>query len=137
MSTEKPDVTAVSENEIRVADAKRTKKNMGKLGNIVILPGEPELQFGKPLKNGPYPIVGKSLEELSSGMALFSPIEGISEESWQPKTCGACHKWTQDSLCKQGEHYGSHEPDNLLRKMHPYGGPFKLALRAWSQAGCQ
>lgn len=120
---------------VRVATTQIPKAN-NVLGNLLILPGEPELRFDKALQNGPYPVMGKSIKELSSGSALFGPIDGLSASTWEAKSCGECHKWEQKSLCEQGEFYGSQTPDTLLRKKHPYGGPFKLALREWSLSGC-
>ena len=90
-----------------------------------------------PLNTGPYPIDGKSLKDLAEGLPLFSPIEGLDETVWKDKQCGTCHQWDKVTLCDLGEVYARSDPAHMLRKQHPYGGPFKLALRNWSEAGCK
>lgn len=107
------------------------------VGNLLILPGEPSLLFDVPLKTGPNPVVGKSLQELAQGKPMFSPIEGLDAKVWQNKTCSKCHQWDKVTLCDQGSVYARSEPSHMLRKQHPYGGPFKLALRNWSEGGCK
>lgn len=121
----------------RLDAATSLKSGNLKVGNLLILPGEPELLFEAPLKNGPYPINGKSLQELAQGHPMFSPIEGLGEEVWKDKSCSNCHKWDKVTLCDQGSVYVRSDPAHMLRKQHPYGGPFKLALRDWSEGGCK
>lgn len=107
------------------------------VGNLLILPGEPSLVFDVPLKTGPHPVVGKSLKELAKGEPMFSPIEGLDPKVWKGKSCSNCHQWDKVTLCDQGSVYARSEPAHMLRKQHPYGGPFKLALRNWSEGGCR
>lgn len=107
------------------------------VGNLLILPGEPSLVFDVPLKSGPHPVVGKSLKELAKGQPMFSPIEGLDPKVWKGKSCSNCHQWDKVTLCDQGSVYARSEPGHMLRKQHPYGGPFKLALRNWSEGGCK
>lgn len=121
----------------RLDAATSLKSGNLKVGNLLILPGEPELLFEAPLKNGPYPVNGKSLQELAQGHPMFSPIEGLGEEVWKGKSCSNCHKWDKVTLCDQGSVYVRSDPAHMLRKQHPYGGPFKLALRNWSEGGCK
>src|SRR5262249_23129270 len=92
-------------------------------------------RFGAPIASGPYPVNGHSIEELSQGTPLFPPFEGIPEPVWK-KPCSSCHKWDRRTLCEQGQTYVKN-PAFTLRHPHPYGGPFKNALRQWAKAGCQ
>ncbi|MEM8814016.1 MAG: caspase family protein, partial [Pseudomonadota bacterium] len=109
-----------------------------KKGNLLILPGEDSpIKFALPLTTGPYPVNGKSLQALAQGQPLFSPIEGLPPSVWKDKNCSTCHQWDRVTLCDQGSVYARSEPEHMLRKQHPYGGPFKLALRNWSKTGCQ
>jgi len=105
-------------------------------GRLLILPGETVIRFDEPLTTGPAPINGKSIKELVKGQPLFSPIEGLNDKVWKDKHCYDCHKWDKVTLCDQGGVYARNEPDHMLRKQHPYGGAFKLALRNWSLSGC-
>lgn len=109
-----------------------------KKGNLLILPGEDSpIKFTLPLRTGPYPVNGQSLQALAQGQPLFSPIEGLPPSVWKDKQCSTCHQWDKTTLCDQGNVYARAEPGHMLRKQHPYGGPFKLALRNWSKTGCQ
>jgi hypothetical protein len=96
-----------------------------------------ELTFKMPLTSGDAPLKGKSIEELVALSPLFSPIEGIPEELWKDQSCTNCHKWTKEALCTQGTTYVTAGNDEAVLKKHPYGGGFKLNLRAWADGGCK
>ncbi len=93
------------------------------------------IRFADPLKTGPFPVNGQSIETLASLKPLFPPIEGLDEKVWK-LDCGSCHKWDRQTLCKQGQTYVG-DPAMALRNRHPYGGPFKVALMEWARTGCQ
>ena len=93
------------------------------------------LRFSEPIPFGPYPVNGRSIEQLITGVPLFPPIEGLDESIWK-KNCGTCHKWDRKSLCDQGITYLKN-PRYALRQPHPYGGPDKVALMRWAKTGCQ
>jgi hypothetical protein len=96
---------------------------------------EEVVRFDEPLKTGPYPVNGRSLEQLVQGVPLFPPIEGLDESLWK-KNCNACHKWDRRTLCEQGATYVKN-PKMALRGSHPYGGPEKIAIMQWAKTGCQ
>jgi hypothetical protein len=98
-------------------------------------PAEQVVRFDEPLTTGPYPVNGRSLEQLVAGIPLFPPIEGLDEASWK-KQCNACHKWDRRTLCEQGATYVKN-PKSALRGSHPYGGAEKLAMMEWAKTGCQ
>jgi hypothetical protein len=98
-------------------------------------PAEEVVRFNEPLTSGPYPVNGRSLEQLVEGIPLFPPIEGLDETAWK-KHCNACHKWDRMTLCEQGASYVKN-PKSALRGSHPYGGPEKLAIMQWAKTGCQ
>jgi uncharacterized caspase-like protein len=100
-------------------------------------PMGPELTFLMPFTSGDPAIMGKSIEELVTGSPLFSPIEGLPEELWKEQNCSNCHQWTKDALCTQGTTYVNAGNDEAVSKQHPYGGGFKLNLRAWASGGCK
>ena len=62
------------------------------------------VRFTEPLTFGPFPVNGSSLEQLSQGVPLFPPIEGLDESIWK-RNCSACHKWDRRTLCEQGASY--------------------------------
>lgn len=102
-------------------------------------PATPEtgLRFDLPVPEGPVPVRGKSLKELTEGQPIFSPIEGLDESLWK-KSCPSCHKWNQERLCNQGSSYiKSAKAKAVFRHQHPYGGPYKLALMRWAKSGCK
>jgi len=90
--------------------------------------------FEQPWETGPYPLRGRSLEQLANAIPLFAPIQGLADEVWQ-RPCTSCHQWNRDRLCEQGQSYTAH-PANILRIQHPHGGPVKNALAQWAAAGC-
>jgi hypothetical protein len=96
---------------------------------------EEVVRFDEPLKTGPPPVNGRSLEQLVQGVPLFPPIEGLDESVWK-KNCNACHKWDRRTLCEQGATYLK-DPKMALRGSHPYGGPEKVAIMQWAKTGCQ
>jgi hypothetical protein len=93
------------------------------------------VRFNEPLTSGPYPVNGRSLEQLVDDIPLFPPIEGLDEAVWK-KNCKACHQWDRRTLCEQGATYVKN-PRSALRGSHPYGGPEKLAIMQWAKTGCQ
>jgi len=94
-----------------------------------------DLNFTDPVPFGPFPVRGRSLEQLANSLPLFSPIDGLPEDRWKQK-CVTCHQWNKDRLCDQGKSYAGN-PVNIIRIKHPYGGPYKKALATWSESGCQ
>jgi len=94
------------------------------------------LAFTTPLTTGGEGVQGRSIEALVKGSPLFAPIEGIPDELWKGQPCSACHNWTKAALCEQGTTYLAQSGERALSKPHPYGGPFKRALRVWAKAGC-
>ena len=104
---------------------------------LIIGPGENLIEYNVPLTSGPNPVVGNSIENLAKDVPLFSPIEGLDDAIWKGKKCTNCHMWDKKTLCDQGKVYVENEPAHILRKQHPYGGAFKLALRNWSKTGCK
>lgn len=95
---------------------------------------EGPIRYSLPIKEGPYPVNGHSLEELVHGVPEFPPIEGLEDRVWR-KPCGDCHQWNRESLCVQARIY-ARDPKMALRKSHPYGGPEKLAMMKWAEQGC-
>lgn len=95
------------------------------------------LAFTTPLTTGGAGVAGLTIEELAKGSPLFAPIDGIPEEMWKGQTCANCHAWTKEALCDQGKTYVSQSGERALTKPHPYGGPFKRALRVWANGGCK
>lgn len=79
---------------------------------------------------------GKSLRELTKSSPEHAPIEGLDPAAWKGQTCAACHNWSVEELCRQGNHYVKIGEDALKRKPHPFGGPFKSALAEWAKEGC-
>ena len=98
---------------------------------------EPEpanLNFTDPVPFGPFPVRGRSLEQLANSLPLFAPIDGLPDTRWK-KQCTSCHQWNKDRLCDQGKSYAAN-PVNIIRIQHPYGGPYKKALASWAKSGC-
>lgn len=77
----------------------------------------------------------RSIAELAATIPAFSPIDGLAESAWK-QPCASCHKWTQESLCKQGQSYAD-APDKINRHPHPFGGEFKTKLKSWAETGCK
>jgi hypothetical protein len=97
-------------------------------------PADDVLRFSQPVPFGPFPVNGKSIEELAKGVPQFPPFEGLEENLWK-KNCASCHKWDRQTLCEQGASYAKN-PRYALRISHPYGG-FSSALMQWAKSGCQ
>ncbi|MDO9524584.1 MAG: caspase family protein [Gemmobacter sp.] len=95
------------------------------------------LTFTTALTVGGENVAGKSIEQLAKSSPLFAPIDGLPEELWKGQTCSNCHAWTQSALCDQGKTYLAQSGERALSKQHPFGGPFKRALRVWAGGGCQ
>ncbi|NDW06969.1 hypothetical protein [Jiella pacifica] len=93
------------------------------------------LNFIDPVPFGPFPVRGRSLEQLANSLPLFAPIDGLPEERWK-RQCTSCHQWNKDRLCDQGKSYMA-DPASIIRIQHPYGGPYKKALATWAGSGCQ
>jgi hypothetical protein len=93
------------------------------------------IRFTEPLTSGPVPVNGQSIEKLAASTPLFPPFDGLPDNVWK-RDCSSCHKWTQGTLCKQGQTYVAN-PATALRNQHPYGGPFKVALMEWARTDCQ
>tara|TARA_R110002020_G_scaffold82760_1_gene205213 strand:- start:1722 stop:2420 length:699 start_codon:yes stop_codon:yes gene_type:complete len=93
------------------------------------------LNFTDPVPFGPFPVRGRSLEQLANSLPLFAPIEGLQEDRWK-RQCTSCHQWNKDRLCDQGKSYMA-DPASIIRIQHPYGGPYKKALATWAGSGCQ
>lgn len=100
-----------------------------------VTPTDDIIRFDQPVPFGPFPINGRTLKELSEAIPMFPPVKEAENSLWE-KSCPACHKWEQQTLCKQGEIYLAN-PRNALRHPHPFGGPFKVALMRWAKNGCQ
>jgi hypothetical protein len=98
-------------------------------------PPEDVIRYNEPLKFGPFPVNGSTIEQLIEGIPLFPPLEGLDESLWK-KHCSACHKWDRQTLCEQGTSYAKN-PRSALRHSHPYGGADKIALMQWAKGGCQ
>lgn len=102
------------------------------------LASEPEtLTFTTPLTTGDEGVVGLSIEALVKGTPLFPPIEGLPDAAWKGQTCTACHSWTKEALCDQGKTYLAESGERAISKPHPYGSPFKRAMRVWAKGGCK
>jgi hypothetical protein len=56
------------------------------------------VRFSEPITFGPFPVNGKSLEQLIAGIPMFPPFEGLDEKTWKV-TCSHCHKWDKQTLC--------------------------------------
>lgn len=93
------------------------------------------VRFSEPITFGPFPVNGKSLEQLIAGIPMFPPFEGLDEKTWKV-TCSHCHKWDKQTLCTQAQVYVK-DPNVTMRIPHPYGGPEKIAMMKWAQGGCQ
>jgi hypothetical protein len=97
-------------------------------------PADDVLRFSQPVPFGPFPVNGRSIEELAQGIPQFPPFDGLEESLWK-KNCATCHKWDRQTLCEQGASYAKN-PRYALRISHPYGG-FSSALMQWAKSGCQ
>ncbi len=100
---------------------------------VVALPDA--ISFSQAFQANTPEITNRSLADLIKGSPLFPPIADLPEAIWKGKTCSACHKWEQESLCVQAKTYLVDRPE-AVSKRHPYGGEFKAALRIWARDGC-
>ena len=98
-------------------------------------PSDGTLKFEEAITFGPFPVNGKSIEQLAKDIPMFPPIDGLDESIWK-KNCSACHVWDRRQLCEQGASYAKN-PKSALRHPHPYGGAYKVALMQWAKSGCQ
>ena len=96
---------------------------------------EDVLRYNQPIPFGPFPVNGRSIQDLTDIEPLFSPVEGLDESLWK-KNCSTCHQWDQSRLCEQGVTYVQ-APKNILRVPHPFGGALKIALMRWAKSGCE
>ncbi len=96
-----------------------------------------DLTFTMPFTSGIDILMGKSIEQIVTLSPLNPPIEGIPEELWKDQQCSNCHQWTKEALCTQGTTYVTAGNDDAVSKPHPFGGSFKLNLRAWADGGCK
>jgi uncharacterized caspase-like protein len=96
-----------------------------------------DLTYLTPLTSSVDVLMGKSIEQIVNLSPLFAPIEGIPEELWKDQTCSNCHQWTKEAICAQGTTYISATEEKVMSKQHPFGGEFKLNLRAWADGGCK
>lgn len=92
--------------------------------------------FAAPLASDDAMVAGRSIEQLSRMAPHFSPVEGLDAAAWQDQSCSACHQWTRDALCEQGQFYLREGDARTMSKVHPHGGGFKVALREWAAADC-
>jgi len=96
-----------------------------------------DMTFLTPLVSNVDELMGKSIEEIVTLSPLFAPIEGIPEEMWKDQTCSNCHQWTKEAMCSQGSTYVTSSEEEVAVKPHPFGGEFKLHMRAWADGGCK
>jgi hypothetical protein len=125
-----PDTSVATDVATDTADAGDAAKDAGPAPHID--PGS--VAFEDIIEVGPFPVRGRSLAQLVSGIPLFPPIAGLPEDRWKSQ-CVSCHRWDRDRLCAQGKSYAD-DPASVFRIQHPYGGPFKKALGAWAAGGC-
>lgn len=96
------------------------------------------LVYDRPLRAKSARVDGKTIEELAASTPEFPPVEGLPPSYWQNQTCGACHNWSHENLCKQAKFYTTTSKPNMVeRKKHPFGGEFKTALAAWGKNDCK
>jgi len=67
--------------------------------------------------------------------AMYPPIEGLPAEIWQNVPCAACHNWTPEALCTQGQRY---QTKTIAQGStdHPFGGIMQGKLKDWTAQGC-
>ena len=94
-----------------------------------------DVDFDKPLKVGDPALDGKSLAQLTRGLPLFSPVEGLPKADWE-HPCTSCHQWTRERLCTQSARYLKQEVA-MVRVLHPLGPRFKAVLANWARSGCK
>ncbi len=93
--------------------------------------------YASPMQSEMPQIAGLTLAEAVTRSPVFPPIEGLPESYWKDQTCSACHQWTRDRLCTQGNTYLSLNMQRSLGKQHPFGGVLKQTLKSWAAGGCQ
>ncbi|MCX7561627.1 caspase family protein [Sulfitobacter sp. F26204] len=127
----------LAEKAERLATQEQSEAQIVTASRAAAVPMGPELTFVMPFTGGNAAIKGKSIEELVQTSPIFAPIEGIPEELWKGQTCSNCHQWTKEALCTQGKTYVAAADDHAVSKQHPFGGEFKLNLRAWAAGDCK
>ncbi len=95
------------------------------------------LAFSDPLQSVVPQLSGRSISQVIASSPIFPPIPGLPEVVWQNKPCSNCHQWTEAALCEQASRYLVAQAERSLEKPHPFGGPFKAALRDWAKGGCR
>ena len=95
------------------------------------------IAFSDPLVSDVPQIAGRSISQVIAGSPIYPPIPGLPEVVWQNKPCSNCHQWTEAALCEQASRYLVAQAERSLEKPHPFGGPFKKALRDWAAGGCR
>ncbi|MEL6694144.1 MAG: hypothetical protein AAFY65_06525 [Pseudomonadota bacterium] len=95
-----------------------------------------DVAYDRPLAFGSERIMGKTLAEITDSAPAYPPIEGLPAEVWKDKSCGSCHEWTRENLCRQAGTYISQDPERYQNKPHPFGGMLKINLRNWAQNDC-
>ena len=92
--------------------------------------------FDQPIPFAQPEISNRSLKQLlTDTLPLHPPIEGLPEQLWK-QGCSACHNWDKTTLCAQGNVYAK-DPKMITRLPHPFGTPFKVAVREWAKNGCK
>ncbi|AHD03585.1 Peptidase C14, caspase catalytic subunit p20 (plasmid) [Leisingera methylohalidivorans DSM 14336] len=93
--------------------------------------------YASPIQSEMPQIAGLTLAEAVTRSPVFPPIEGLPESYWKDQSCSACHQWTRERLCTQGNTYLSLNMQRSLGKQHPFGGGLKQTLKSWAAGGCQ
>ncbi|KIC23263.1 caspase family protein [Leisingera sp. ANG-M6] len=93
--------------------------------------------YASPLHTGVAEISGLTLAEVVTRSPSFPPVEGLPDSYWKDQSCSACHQWTRERLCTQGNTYLSLNMQRSLGKQHPFGGALKQVLKSWAAGGCQ
>ncbi|MEM9198194.1 MAG: caspase family protein [Pseudomonadota bacterium] len=92
--------------------------------------------FETPLPLATRALRGRSLREIVSSSPDYPPIEGLNPSLWQGQPCSACHQWTADALCTQGQFYLAAPEARIVGKKHPFGEEFLSTLARWAETGC-
>ncbi|MEW2914715.1 caspase family protein [Leisingera sp. JC11] len=93
--------------------------------------------YASPLQTSMPEIAGLTLAEVVTRSPSFAPVDGLPESYWKDQSCSACHQWTRERLCTQGNTYLSLNMQRSLGKQHPFGGALKQVLKSWAAGGCQ
>ncbi|MEL6233427.1 MAG: caspase family protein [Pseudomonadota bacterium] len=92
--------------------------------------------FETPLPLATRALRGRSLREIVASTPVYPPIEGLNPALWQDQPCSACHQWTADALCTQGQFYLAEPEARIAGKKHPFGEEFLTTLARWAETGC-